>query len=60
MIWEVRGASLYAERDGKAYLIRPPQADRWWILRQRWCDDEHWEVLGEYSTQQDAKDAAPW
>jgi hypothetical protein len=57
MIWETRGGSLYAERAGKAYLIhRIP--GRAWILRYRFLRDTGWEVLGEYSTQQEAKDAA--
>lgn len=57
MIWETRGDSRYATRDGKAYLITT-HTGHTWTLRHQWLGDTGWEVLGEYSTQQEAKDAA--
>jgi hypothetical protein len=58
MIWETRGDSLYATRAGKGYLITHYRTGTW-VLRQHWLADEYgWDVIGEYYTQQEAKDAA--
>lgn len=58
MIWEQRGNSLYATEMSRAYLIDRRGLTGAWVLRKRWLHDSGWEVVGEYSTQDQAKQAA--
>jgi hypothetical protein len=56
MIWETRGNVFYAERQGKAYMVSRRSGA--WVLYRRWLGDTAWEIVSEFSTEQDAKRAA--
>jgi hypothetical protein len=56
MIWETRGNVFYAERQGKAYMVSRRSGA--WVLRWRLLHDTVWEIVSEFSTEQDAKRAA--
>jgi hypothetical protein len=56
MIWEIRGNVFYAERQGKAYMVSRRSGT--WVLRWRLLHDTVWEIVSEFSTEQDAKQAA--
>jgi hypothetical protein len=56
MIWHRRGNVLYAERNGKEYMVI--QRGRTWLLRWRFAGDFAWEVLCEADTEETAKAAA--
>lgn len=49
---------LYGERAGRAYLITNVLPGRPWVLRQRFLHDTNWEVVSEYSTKDEAREAA--
>jgi hypothetical protein len=58
--WERRGDNnnLYGERAGKAYRIDRYGYTGAWVLRSRFLSDSRWEVAGEYSTKDEAMNAA--
>lgn len=58
LVWEQRGNSLYATRMGQAYLVDRRGMTGAWVLRKRWVNDSGWDVVGEYSTRDEAKEAA--
>lgn len=58
MIWETRGSALYAERAGRVYRIDRRGYTGAWVLRWRAKQDTGWEVVSEFNSEREAKQAA--
>jgi hypothetical protein len=59
MIWEQRGRNFYARIDNKGYMLIPPRGrGGHWTLYRRWSLVDRWEVVGEYYTEDEAKEVA--